>query len=97
MEISSRIPLPEHAPAASPTIEIALSVAAAERVGLNVGDRLHALVDTTDPKIKHAYMIGTISPASDVDFYSFTVAANDVVTLGWERGDGVLLRDEAAL
>lgn len=37
-------------------------------------------VDTTDPKIKRAYLLGTIGTA-DTDFYSVAVTANDVVSL----------------
>jgi putative ABC transport system permease protein len=49
----------EGADQAEPTIEIALSQAAAERVGLKVGDRHAAVVDDSDPLLRETETAGT--------------------------------------
>ena len=43
-------------------------------------EALALTVDTTDPKIKRGFMLGTIGTA-DVDFWSVPVTANDVVSV----------------
>ncbi len=69
------VPADTSAEAEPPTVEIALSQAAAERIGLKVGDSHAAIVDTSDPLLRGVNAPGT--QATVVLVGTFTVRDPD--------------------
>ena len=86
-------------PAAPPAFEIALSTAAAERVGLSVGDSLTAKVDIGDPLLRRRFptpevavrieLVGTFTVADPGAHVWFDDPALGAVTIGGTEDEPV--------